>query len=50
MILEKDSDILRFCGEVLEASQIESVLGIQIDNKLILKTILNLSVAKPPQN
>ena len=37
MILEKDSDILRFCGEVLEASQIESVLGIQIDNKLMFE-------------
>ena len=34
--LGKDSegDLLRFCGEVLEASQIETVLGIQIDNKL----------------
>ena len=36
MSLRKDSegDLLRFCGEVLEASQIETVLGIQIDNKL----------------
>ena len=36
MSLGKDSegDLLRFCGEVLEASQIETVLGIQIDNKL----------------
>ena len=29
-----EGDLLRFCGEVLEASQIETVLGIQIDNKL----------------
>ena len=28
------SDLLRFCGEVLEASELETVLGIQIDNKL----------------
>ena len=36
MSLGKDSegDLLRFCGEVLEASQIEIVLGLQIDNKL----------------
>ena len=36
MSLGKDSegDLLRFCGETLEASQIETVLKIQIDNKL----------------
>ena len=36
MSLGKDSedDLLRFCGEVLEASRIETVLGIQNDNKL----------------
>ena len=36
MSLGKDSegDLLKFCGEVLEASQTETVLGIQIDNKL----------------
>ena len=36
MSLGKDSegDLLSCCGEVLEASQIETVLGIQIDNKL----------------
>ena len=36
MSLGKDSegDLLRFCGEVLEASQIQTVLGIQIDDKL----------------
>ena len=26
------SDLLRFCGEVLEASELETELGIQIDN------------------
>ena len=36
MNLGKDfeGDLLRLCGEVLGASQIETVLGIQIDNKL----------------
>ena len=36
MCLGKDSvsDLLRFCGEVLEASKFETVLGVQIDNKL----------------
>ena len=36
MCLGKDSvsDLLRFCGEDLEASEFETVLGIEIDNKL----------------
>ena len=36
MSLGKDSEgnLLRFCGEVLEAGQFKTVLGIQIDNKL----------------
>ena len=36
MCLGKDlvSDLLRLCGEDLEASELETVLGIQIDNKL----------------
>ena len=38
MSIEKDSEaegyLLRFCGEVLQANHIETVLGIQIDNKL----------------
>ena len=36
MNLGKDfeGDLLRFCEELLEARQIETVLGIQIDNKL----------------
>ena len=28
------SDLLRFCGEILEASEFETVLGIQTDHKL----------------
>ena len=50
MSLGKDSegDLLRFCGEVLEPSQIETVLGIETDNKLNFEAISNLSVAKPP--
>ena len=31
---DSESDLLRFCGEVFEASELEVVLGIQIDNKL----------------
>ena len=38
MSIEKDSEaegyLLRFCGEVLQANHTETVLGIQIDNKL----------------
>ena len=36
MCLGKDSvsDLLRFCGGDLEASELETVLGIDIDNKL----------------
>ena len=36
MCLGKDSvtDLLRFCGEDLEASKLKTVLGIQTDNKL----------------
>ena len=39
MCLGKDyaSDLLRFCGEVLETSELETVLGIQIDKKLKFK-------------
>ena len=29
-----NDDLLRFCGEVLEATQIKTVLGMQIDNKI----------------
>ena len=36
MCLGKDSasDLLRFCGEDLVSSELESVLGLQVDNKL----------------
>ena len=36
MCLGKDSlsDLLRFCKEDLEVSELETVLGIQIDSKL----------------
>ena len=36
MCIEKNylSDLLSFCGEVLEATKLETVLGIQIDNEL----------------
>ena len=36
MCLGKDStsDLLRFCGEDLVTSELETILGIQIDNKL----------------
>ena len=33
LVKDSEGDLLRFCGEVLEASQIETVLGIQIDNR-----------------
>ena len=48
MSLGKDSegDSLRFCGEVLEASQIETVLGIQIDNKLNFVNHINSLCSK----
>ena len=41
--LGKDSvtDLLRFCGEVLETSELETVLGIQIDNKLNFENHIN---------
>ena len=51
MILGKDSegDLLRFCGEVLEASQIETVLGIQIDNKLNFENQIKSLCSKASQ-
>ena len=52
MCLGKDSlsDLLRFFGEGLEASELETVLGLQTYMKLNFKTILNLSVEKPHKN
>ena len=48
---EKDSegDLLRFCGEVLEASQIETLLGIQIDNKLNFENHIKSHCSKGSQ-
>ena len=41
--LGKDSvsDLLKFCGEVLETSELETILGIQIDNKLNFENHIN---------
>ena len=49
MSLGKDSkkDLLRFYGEVLKVSELETLFGIQIDNKL---NLLNLFVSKPSKN
>ena len=43
------SDSLRFCGEVLEASEIETVLGIQIDNKLNFENHIKSLCSKASQ-
>ena len=42
MCLEKDyiSDLVRFCGEVLETRELETVLGIQTESKLNFKNII----------
>ena len=52
MSLGKDSvsDSQRFCGEVLEGSELETVLGIQIDNKLNFENRIKSLLAKPPKN
>ena len=49
--LGKDSegDLLRFCGEVLEASQIETVLGTQIDKKLNFENHIKSLCSKASQ-
>ena len=53
MCLGKDSasDLLRFCGEDLVASELETVLGIRIDKKLNLenhiKSLCNKASQKP---
>ena len=51
MSLRKDSegDLLRFCGEVLEASQIETVLEIQINNKLNFENYIKSLCSKASQ-
>ena len=50
--LEKDyvSDLLSFCGEFLEASELETVLGIQIDNKLNFESHIKYLCSKNSQN
>ena len=52
MSIGKDSegDLIRLCGEVLEASQIETVLGIQIDNKLNFENHIKSLCSKASQN
>ena len=42
---DSESDLLRFCGEVLEASQIETV-GIQTDNKLSFENYIKSLLPK----
>ena len=51
MSLEKDSkgDLLRFCEEAPEASQIETVLRIQIDNKLNFENHITTLCSKASQ-
>ena len=51
MSLGKDSegDLLRLCGEALEVSQIETVLGIQIDNKLNFENHIKSLCSKASQ-
>ena len=51
MSLGKDSkgDLLRFCGEVLEARQIQTALGIQIDNKLNFENHIRSLCSKASQ-
>ena len=49
--LEKDcvSDLLWFCGEFLETSELETVLGLQIDNKLNLENHIKCLCSKASQ-
>ena len=51
MSLGKDSvsDSLRFCGEVLEGGELETVLGIQIDNKLNFENRIKSLCSKASQ-
>ena len=53
MSIEKDSEaegyLLRFCGEVLQANHIETVLGIQIDNKLNFESHIKSLCSKASQ-
>ena len=51
MCLGKDSlsDLLRFCGEDLEASELVTVLEIQIDNKLNFENYIKSLCSKASQ-
>ena len=51
MCLGKDyvSDLLRFCGEVLKTSELETVLRIQIDNKLNFENHIKSFCSKASQ-
>ena len=51
MCLGKDyvSDLLRFCGEVLENSELKTLLGIQIDNKLNFENHIKSLCSKASQ-
>ena len=51
MCLGKDyvRDLLRFCGEVLETSKLETVLGIQIDSKLNFENHIKSLCSKASQ-
>ena len=51
MCLGKDSvsDLLRFCGQDLEASELETVLGIKPDNKLNFENHVNSLCSKASQ-
>ena len=51
MCLEKNSvsDLLRFCGDNLETSKLETVLGIQINNKSNFETHIKSLCTKASQ-
>ena len=51
MSLGKDSvsDSLRFCGEVLEGGEFETILGIQIENKLNFENRIKSLCSKASQ-
>ena len=42
-------DSVRFCGEVLEASEMKTVLGIQIENKLNFEKHIKSHCSKTSQ-
>ena len=46
---DSESDLLRFCGDVLEASELEILSGIQIDNKLNFENHIKSLCSKESQ-